>query len=79
MRMSEHHKARLWRRARSLTVERLSELSGYSVEAIYALEQGRSTRKGGGKVQPWVWQRYRMCCAGIDAQIRTGINFEWGN
>ena len=25
-----------------------------------------------------VWQRYKMACAGIDAQIESGRNFTWG-
>lgn len=74
--MTEPQKAKNWRKIRGLTVERLSELSGYSQESIYCMERGHNPN--GSKITDWVWQRYRNVCAGIDAQIRSGINFNWG-
>lgn len=74
--MKESQKAKEWRKARGLSVERLSELSGYAVETIYCMERGHNPN--GSKIVPWAWQRYRNVCAGIDAQIRSGINFDWG-
>ncbi len=74
----EYHKARDWRLARGLTVQRLAELTGYSIESIYAMERGKSTTPAGGRVKEWVWQRYKCACAGIEAQIRSGLNFDWG-
>lgn len=71
--MREAKKAQEWRRARGLTVERLSELTGYSVPAIRSFESGR----GAVKNKPWIWQRYKMCCAGVEAQARGGMAFTW--
>ena len=75
---NEHNKAREWRKLRGLSIEQLAELSGYSIHAIYKMEQDRASRQGGGKITSWVWQRYRNVCAGIDAQIRSGVDFKWG-
>lgn len=76
--MTEHEKARAWRKARGLSVRDLADRSGYSIEAIYKFERGLSSTKGKTTVEPWVWQRYRNICAGIDAQLRSGANFDWG-
>ncbi|HTQ99241.1 MAG TPA: helix-turn-helix transcriptional regulator [Candidatus Acidoferrum sp.] len=75
----QHEQARQWRIRRGFSVDKLAELTGYSREAIYAMERGESTRAGAGKVKEWVWHRYKMCCAGVDAQIRSGLNFDWGH
>lgn len=75
--MKQHEKARKWRNERRLTVEKLSELSGWSIEAIYLFERGVTPK--GEPVSDWVWQRYRMVCAGIDAELRSGVRFDWGN
>lgn len=76
---TEIEKAKAWRKARGLSVERLAELSGYSVHAIYSFECGRTTSRGARSITEWVWQRYKNCCAGIDAQLRSGTNFDWGH
>ena len=73
---SEHIEAREWRRKRGLTVEQLSEHTGYSREAIYCFERGRMAN--GTDVPEWVWLRFKMACAGVEAQIRSGLVFQWG-
>lgn len=72
----EHEQAKQWRSERGFTVEQLAELTGYSREAIYCYERGRMAN--GGEIPAWVWQRFKMACAGVDAQIRSGFNFQWG-
>ena len=37
--------------------------------------------KGGNakdrKIRPWVWHRYKLACAAVDHQLKTGKAFEW--
>ena len=77
---TEHDKARLWREAKELTLEQLSQLTGYSVSAIYWFERGVTppSRKAPGDraIADWVWQRYRAACAGVDAEL-AGRKFKW--
>ena len=75
--MKENEKARAWREHYGISRQRLGELTGYSTEAVIAFEQGKSKSRAGPKIKPWVWQRYKMACAGIDAQLRSGLNFDW--
>jgi transcriptional regulator with XRE-family HTH domain len=72
--MNEHAKARAWRLARNLSVDELAELIGYARETIYAMERGEMHRKA---IAPWVFQRYKLACAGLDAEFRTGREFVW--
>lgn len=78
--MIEHDKAKAWREKRELSVARLAELTGYTVRSIYWLELGLSppnaSRAKPAKVAPWIWQRYKMMCAGVDAQL-NGTEFDW--
>lgn len=74
--MKQHEKARRWRKERGLSVKQLAELSGWTPEAIYLFERG-ITHKG-EPVNEWVWLRWKMVCAGIDAQLRSGVKFDWG-
>lgn len=76
MTKGEHSEARNWRKSRGLTVEQLAEQTGYSREAIYCFERGRMAN--GTDVPDWVWRRYKMCCAGVEAEIRRGFTFHWG-
>lgn len=79
--MSEHEKAKAWRESLDLSIAQLATLSGYSKEALYWMERGRTpTRKKGskpGKIDASVWQRYRNVCAGVDAQLRARRTFSW--
>jgi hypothetical protein len=72
-----HEKAKAWRERRDLTREQLSDLTGYSVIAIRKLESGFRRRAAGEKHSEWVWHRYQMACAGVEAQLKAGRKFEW--
>lgn len=73
--MTEHQRAKAWAKQRGLNAQRLAELSGYSREAIFGFWRGQNSR--GEPFPEWVWQRFRCVCAGIDAQVRSGVNFDW--
>lgn len=88
--MTPSEKAKAWRLRRNLTVAQLSELTGYSWESIYTMERGiksaktwrrdKSKRKNAlpqRPVDPYVWARYKNCCAGVNAQLNGGAEFEW--
>lgn len=79
--MKQHEKARAWRNKRGLTIAQLSNLTGYGWRAITWLEKGQAppnaSRAKPAPVADNVWQRYRMLCAGVDAQLKTGKKFEW--
>ena len=70
--LTEHEKARLWRKAMGLTKVRLSELTGYSVSIIADMEAGHY-RQNGNPIPDKTWQRYKMACAAITA----GADFTW--
>ena len=73
--MKPHEQARAWRLSRKLSAAELSELTGYSPESIYRFESGLN---GQNKPhEPRALQRYRMCCSGVDRQLRSGKGFEW--
>lgn len=74
---TEHEQARAWRKARGLNVKQLADLTGYSIESIYCFERGVASSAGTGPVKPWVWQRYKRACSGLDAELRSGLKFEW--
>jgi len=73
----EHERAKAWRTARNLTLEQLSDLTGYSVPAIRKFEMGARNQKAREGHSEWTWQRYKMACAGAEAQIRSGEKFSW--
>jgi transcriptional regulator with XRE-family HTH domain len=70
-----HEQARAWRERRKLTIQELSDLTGYSVPAIYAFERGG--RGAGETHSEWALFRYRMACSGAERQIKSGRAFEW--
>lgn len=82
--MTEHERARKWREKLKLSKARLAELTGYSYEAIHAFEKGMTAARtwknrppaAPRKIDPYVWQRYKNCCAGVEAQLR-GEDFQW--
>lgn len=82
--MTPYAQAKAWRLARNLNVDQLAELTGYSSEAVRLYERGVSAARRSGKmshaakIPEWRWQRYRMICAGVDAQLQTGNVFNWG-
>ncbi|MDE2100308.1 MAG: helix-turn-helix transcriptional regulator [Patescibacteria group bacterium] len=79
--MTEFEKAKAWRKKRGLSVNKLAELTGYGPRAVYWLELGlsapNSTHRTPASVKPWIWKRYRMMCAGVEAQFNTGRVFDW--
>jgi transcriptional regulator with XRE-family HTH domain len=75
--LKPHEKAKAWRERRKLSLDDLSELTGYSVIAIRKFEAGSRNVKKGEAHSEWVMQRYRIACAGAEAQLKTGRTFEW--
>jgi len=75
--MKQHERAKAWRLKMGLSIDQLSELSGYSVAAIYKFEAGARNRKAGDKHSEWTWHRYRMACAGVTSELRSGRGFDW--
>jgi|HubBroStandDraft_4_1064222.scaffolds.fasta_scaffold00027_43 hypothetical protein len=80
-------KAKQWRESLNLSVAELAKLSGYSAVTIWWAEQGLTPprtakhiagKQKSGKIKPAVWQRYRNTCAGVEAQLRNGKQFNWG-
>ena len=86
MKRNEHHKAKSWRESHQLSVDQLSQLTGYSDKSIYWFERGETppqrNAKGGNaddrRIKDWVWQRYKMACAGVQAGLKSGQGFDWG-
>ena len=88
--MSEHNKAKRWRESHNLTPDQLGEAIGYSGLSIYWYERGctpprppsadKSGKRGKpkhGTIDPWVWKRYKMACAGYAAQLKSNKGFDW--
>ena len=73
--MKFHDQAKAWRIARKLSVKELADLSGYSEEAIWRFE--RPTNGQGLPHSEYSLQRYKLCCSGVDRQLRNGRAFEW--
>lgn len=78
--MKEHAKASAWAEKRKLSGAELGKLTGYSRQAIYWFLRGEappSNGKGPSKISPEVWQRFKICCAGVETQLKTGKEFKW--
>jgi hypothetical protein len=75
--MKQHEHAKAWRINRKLTLEQLSELTGYSVVAIRKFEAGARHVGNGERHSEWVMWRYRMACSGAERQLRSGKEFNW--
>jgi DNA-binding XRE family transcriptional regulator len=82
--VQEHQKLKAWREKLGLDHEELGQLIGYSRETVYWMERGETPPrryKGAPKhdrvIDPWVWQRFKMACAGLAAQYRSGRKFNW--
>ena len=75
----EHIRAREWRLSHDLTMADLADLTGWSISSISWMERGQSPRAGQvRKVDPYAWQRYKLCCSAADVQLRKGSNgFDW--
>ena len=83
---SEHEAARAWREKLGLDRSQLSELTGYSREAITDYERGVSRKRTWSNkdvvydprpIDRKIMQRYRLCCSGVEAALR-GEKFNWG-
>jgi transcriptional regulator with XRE-family HTH domain len=84
--VTEHEKAREWRERRGLSKARLAELTGYAYESIHHFEKGLTPPRTWKKarvakvepqpIDPYVWYRYKMCCAGVEALL-SGVKFNW--
>lgn len=79
---AEARRARLWREHHGLSKKQLGELIGYSPEAIYWFEEGktppgRRQTADTREIKPWVWLRYLMACAGIQRSLETNRDFKW--
>ena len=82
MMTSEHERARSWREARGLSRDQLADATGYAPVTVYWMEQGLSPPRPGKKsraVKPWVFQRFKMACAGVEYRLRAGKPFNWGS
>ena len=79
--MTEHEKAKRWLEKVGLTVDDLADMTGYGRRSVYWMLRGESppngTRSKPAKVAPWVWQRFKMACAGAQAQIQSSEEFDW--
>jgi DNA-binding XRE family transcriptional regulator len=78
--MSEHIRAKAWRKRRNLSVQDLAKLTGYSAETIWAYERGCMTpgeKLPSRPIPEVVWKRFKSCCAGIDAELKHNFKFRW--
>lgn len=74
----ESDQARAWRESWGLTQEELGALTGYSREAVWWMEAGRPPTGGPYATHnPRNLRRYRLCCAAVEQQLRTGRVFAW--
>lgn len=71
-----------WRNNRAkMDVQQLADITGYSPQSIYLMEKGITST--GAPVKPWAWQRYKMCCAGVELYLSSCAAgqaklFNWG-
>ena len=79
--MTEHERARAWMDSRKISADRLAELAGYGRRSVYWMLRGQSppnaTRSKPVPVADWVWQRFKMACAGVEAQLKSKKEFDW--
>lgn len=68
-------KVRKWRARLELSTQDLADYTGYAREAIYQFERGK--RADGSAHSEWAWQRFELCCAAVQHQLKTGETFEW--
>ena len=80
----EFVQARHWRvQKRSLTMEELAALTGYSLSSIMWMERGQSPPRMGSTrprpVNPHAWSRYKRLCELAEYRLRHGITreFSW--
>ena len=69
------------RAGKAKRVQRGVSLRGGSRLRPHATKNRRAHCAGkqkSGKINPQVWKRYRNTCAGVEAQLRAGKQFQWG-
>jgi DNA-binding XRE family transcriptional regulator len=79
--LTEHERARRWRQKRGFSQAKLASLTGFARETIFWMERGTTSPRPGApakSISPWVMQRYKNCCAGVEAELRSGKVFNWG-
>lgn len=81
---TEHNRARAWRERHGMTRDQLAQLVGYAPLSIYWFERGETpprnyanSYKRDRKIDLAIWRRYKMACAGADAQIARKRGFDW--
>lgn len=79
---AEFERARRWRESLGLSQAELGEQLGYSQMSVYWFEAGkmppiRGKPNADRRQKPWVWQRYKLACAGLASQISTRKKFSW--
>lgn len=79
--MKEHDKASAWAAKRKLSTPELGVLTGYSRQAVYWFLRGEAPagkgRKTAGKIAPDAWKRFKLCCAAVEAKLKSGREFNW--
>lgn len=78
--MTEAQRATAWRHRHGLSYDDLSKLTGYSPLAIRFFEKGVTPDRPNAKSGPHSktsWQRFRNCCAAVDALLKTKREFRW--
>jgi transcriptional regulator with XRE-family HTH domain len=73
--MNEQDRARKWRESLELTQRELGDSLGWTREAICMFECNITS--SGLEVSDWAWKRYKMACAGLDAQLKGDKKFNW--
>lgn len=72
--VAEGERARDWRLRHNLSQTELAELTGWTRNSIYLMERGINSLDK--PISPWVWRRFYMACAGVEAKLR-GQEFNW--
>lgn len=76
---SELSRAIRWRKALGLSAAQLGAHIGLGRLAIHYYEKGRMPPISGKPqvLQAKTWHRYKLLCAGFDAQVRSRKPFNW--
>lgn len=61
--MTESEQAKAWRHRMKLTMDDLSDLTGYSRESIFLFERGQNSK--GKPHAAHAWRRYKLACMAV--------------
>ena len=82
--MTEYDEARSWAEGRGFDTYDLAARVGYSYEAVYWFLRGctppmRNAKSGSRsrKIKPNVWKRFKLACAAVEHECKTGKKFNW--